>query len=104
MPLTLPQGERPGPAVVLGAAGLALEHLVALYGALGSDGRVRPLRLDPDGHNPEAAVLLKPDTARTVAVILKNVTLPGHLPPNHLLTDAPEFAAMTGTSFGFRDA
>ena len=49
-------------------------------------------------------MLLKPDTARTVAVILKNVTLPGHLPPNHLLTDAPEFAAMTGTSFGFRDA
>ena len=104
VPLTLPPGERSGPAVVLGAAGLALEHLVALYGALGSDGRVRPLRLDPEGHNPEAAVLLKPDTARTVAVILKNVTLPGHLPPNHLLTDAPEFAAMTGTSFGFRDA
>ena len=103
-PLTLPPGERPGLAVTLGGAGLALEHLVALYGALGSDGRVRPLRLDPETGAAETAALLEPDTARTVAAILKNAPLPRGLAPAHLLADAPEFAAKTGTSFGFRDA
>lgn len=103
-PLTLPPGERPGLAVILGGGGLALEQLVTLYGALGSDGRVRPLRLDPEGGGADAAALLNADTARTVAAILKNAPLPPGLAPAHLLAGAPEFAAKTGTSFGFRDA
>ena len=48
VPVSLPPGERPGLAVALGGLGLTLETLVTLYGALGSDGRVRPLRLAPD--------------------------------------------------------
>ena len=104
VPLTLPPGERPGLAVTLGGAGLALKQLVALYGALGSDGQVRPLRMDPEAGAAQAAALLDPDTARTVAAILKNAPLPRGLAPAHLLADAPEFAAKTGTSFGFRDA
>ena len=40
VPLSLPEGERPGLAVALGGAGLTLFQLVALYGALGADGRV----------------------------------------------------------------
>ena len=102
--LTLPPRERPGLAVTLGGAGLALEQLVTLYGALGSDGRVRPLRLDPEARAAGAASLLDPDTARTVAAILKSAPLPRGLAPAQLLVDAPVFAAKTGTSFGFRDA
>ena len=104
IPLTLPTGERPGLAVTLGGAGLALEQLVALYGALGSDGQVRPPSLYPEADAAVPAALLDPDTARTVAAILKNAPLPRGLAPAHLLADAPEFAAKTGTSFGFRDA
>ena len=102
--LTLPPGERPGLAVTLGGAGLTLEQLVTLYGALGSDGRVRPLRLDPEEEAPEAASLLDPEAARTVAAILKNLPLPRGVTPAHPLTEAPAFAAKTGTSFGYRDA
>ena len=103
-PLTLPGDERAGLAVTLGGAGLSLEQLVTLYGALGSDGQVRPLRLDPEAGGGEPAAFLDPDTARTVAAILKNAPLPYGLAPAHLLADAPEFASKTGTSFGFRDA
>ena len=104
VPLTLPPGERPGLAVTLGGAGLALDQLVTLYGALGADGRVRPLRLDPEARAAEPAALLNADTARTVAAILEDAPLPRGLAPAHLLARAPEFAAKTGTSFGFRDA
>ena len=104
VPLTLPAGERPGLAVTLGGVGVTLEQLVILYGALGSDGHVRSLRLDPEVRAPEAALLLDPNAALTVAAILKNAPLPRGLAPAHVLTGAPEFAAKTGTSFGFRDA
>ena len=90
--------------MTLGGSGLSLEQLVTLYAALGSDGRVRPLRLDPEAGAAKPAELLDADTARTVAAILKHAPLPRGIAPAHLLADAPVFAAKTGTSYGFRDA
>ena len=75
VPPTLPPGERPGLAVTLGGSGLSLEQLVTLYVALGSDGRVRPLRLDPEAEAAKPAELLDADAARTVAAILKHAPL-----------------------------
>ena len=104
VPVSLPPGERPGLAVALGGIGLTLETLVTLYGALGSDGRVRPLRLGPDADSARPGRLLKADTARLVAAILEDAPPPRGVAPARLLADTSRFAAKTGTSFGFRDA
>ncbi len=102
--LTMPSGERPGLAVTLGGAGVTLEQLVTLYSALGSDGRVRPVRVRPEAVAPEAAAFLDAGTARTVAAILEDAPPPRGLAPAHVLAETSGFAAKTGTSFGFRDA
>lgn len=104
IPLSLPPGERPGLAVALGGGGLTLEKLVTLYGALGSDGLVRPLRLAPDTGEAPPVPLLSAGAARTVAAILEDVPPPRGIAPVNLSADAPRFAAKTGTSFGSRDA
>ena len=104
VPVSLPPGERPGLAVALGGIGLTLEKLVTLYGALGSDGRVRPLRLAPDTDSARPTRLLNADTARLVAAILEDTPPPQGAAPALLLADTSRFAAKTGTSFGFRDA
>lgn len=101
---SLPSGERPGLAVALGGVGLALKDLVTLYGALGSDGQVQPLRLDPDAPASRPVPLLSAETARKVAAVLEDTPPPRGVAPPRLLADAPRFAAKTGTSFGFRDA
>ena len=104
VPVSLPPGERPGLAVALGGIGFTLEKLVTLYGALGSDGRVRPLRLVPDTDSARPTRLLNADTARLVAAILEDAPPPRGAAPARLLADTSRFAAKTGTSFGFRDA
>ena len=104
VPISLPPGERPGLAVALGGIGLTLETLVTLYGALGSDGRVWPLRLAPDADSVRPRRLLDADTARLVAAILEDAPPPSGVAPARLLADPWRFAAKTGTSFGFRDA
>ena len=104
VPLSLPEGERPGLAVALGGAGLTLFQLVALYGALGADGRVRPPRILRSRHEGGSQPLLTATTARTVAAILRDAPPPRGKPPARLLAGAPRIAAKTGTSFGFRDA
>jgi len=102
--LSLPPGERPGLAVALGGVGLTLEALVTLYGALGSDGVVRPLRLVPDAGEAPAAALLSAVAARAVAAILRGVSPPRGVAAARPFAGTPRFAAKTGTSFGFRDA
>ncbi len=104
IPVTLPSGERPGLAVSLGGAGMTLEDLVTLYGALGAAGEVRPLRFDPDTGPDETIRLMKPETARTVSAILEGAPPPRGLAPASVLAGIPRYAAKTGTSFGFRDA
>ena len=104
IPLSLPEGERPGLAVALGGGGLSLRQLVTLYGALGADGRVRPLRMLHVGEETGSRPLLRASTARTLSAILQNAPAPRGKPPAHSLADAADIAAKTGTSFGFRDA
>ena len=104
VPISLPFGERPGLAVALGGIGLTLDRLVTLYGALGADGRVQPLRLDPDAAGGRPLRLLEAGTAHRVAAILQDAPPPRGAAPARLLAGASRFAAKTGTSFGFRDA
>ncbi|MCY4550799.1 MAG: penicillin-binding protein 1C [Defluviicoccus sp.] len=104
VPLSLPPGERPGLAVALGGGGLTLHRLVSLYGALGTDGRVRPLRALRSAREIAPRPLLTAPTARVVAAILRDAPPPRGKPPAHSIAGAPRIAAKTGTSFGFRDA
>ena len=103
-PLSLPAGERPGLAVALGGGGLTLHRLVSLYGALATDGRVRPLRELRSAREIASRPLLTAATARVVAAILGGVPPPRGKPPAHSVAGEPGIAAKTGTSFGFRDA
>lgn len=104
VPFSLPSGERPGLAVALGGMGMTLEDLVTLYGALGAEGHVRPLRFLPDAAPGAPVRLLKADTARTVTAILEGSPPPPGVARSQLLAGVPRHAAKTGTSFGFRDA
>ena len=104
IPLSLPQGERPGLAVALGGGGLSLRQLVTLYGALGADGGVRPLRLLRSARETRLRPLLTAATARTVTAIIRDAPPPRGKPPAGSMAGAPHIAAKTGTSFGFRDA
>ena len=80
--------------VILGGAGITLRRLVALYCALGTDGRVVPLHFTA-GRSGEGYTLLSPAAAQEVAAIL---TRP-------LPTGAAETLAWkTGTSAGNRDS
>lgn len=104
IPLALPQGERPGLAVALGGGGLSLRQLVTLYGALGAEGGVRPLRMLHSAEETRPRALLTAATARTVTAILCDAPPPRGKPLTGSMADAPYIAAKTGTSFGFRDA
>ncbi|MDJ0946988.1 MAG: penicillin-binding protein 1C [Kiloniellales bacterium] len=101
--LRFPGGDRPGLPLALGGVGTRLEDLARLYAALGTDGRVRPLRLTrnakPDGR---VAPLLGPGAREEVAAILAEAPRP----PGFRRTpgDRREIAFKTGTSYGFRDA
>lgn len=80
--------------VILGGAGITPGHLLALYCALATDGRVAPLRFtssEPGGDH----VLLSPATAEEVAAILTR-PFPGGGPEG--------IAWKTGTSAGNRDS
>lgn len=92
--LSLPPRATGSLPVILGGAGITLRHLLALYCALATDGRVVPLRFTaaPEG---EADTLLSPAAAEEVAAIL---TRP-------FPTRGPEgIAWKTGTSAGNRDS
>ena len=92
--LVLPRDAEASLPVVLGGAGITLRRLMALYAALGTDGRLAPLRLLA-GEAPGAADLLSPAAAETVAAILTR-PFPGGGPGG--------VAWKTGTSAGNRDS
>lgn len=95
----------PGLALALGSAGLTLQELAVLYAALGDGGVAKPLRwvetdeLPTDGHR-----LLSDASAQDVLDILKRSPTPEGRIPGRLSKEAPEIAAKTGTSYGYRDA
>ncbi len=92
--LSLPSRATASLPVILGGAGITLRHLLALYCAVATDGRVVPLRFTA-GAEGEAYTLLSPAAAEEVASIL---TRP-------FPTGGPEAIAWkTGTSAGNRDS
>jgi penicillin-binding protein 1C len=98
--LRLPDNvRRPGLPIALGGAGLALEDLVRLYGALADGGRMRPLRVADDDGSDEPVTLLSPVAAWYLTDILADSPLPAGFVPGER-----RVAFKTGTSYGFRDA
>ncbi len=91
--LRVPPGEASLP-VILGGAGITLDHLLALYAALASDGRVVALRYVP-GAAERSAGLLSAAAAAEVAAILTR-PFPGG--------GADGIGWKTGTSAGNRDS
>ncbi len=100
----------PGLAFALGGVGTTLEDLVAVYGALADDGRLRPLRyLTPEAGGAHGVDLTEPPlfgaAARWyVGEILRGVRPPDSLLPDRYRSQARPLAFKTGTSYGFRDA
>ena len=92
--LVLPAGATASLPVILGGAGITLRDLTALYAALGSDGRLQPLRW-LDAAAPLSHLLLSPVSAAEVADILTR-PFPGGGPEG--------IAWKTGTSAGNRDS
>ncbi|MGH7120772.1 MAG: penicillin-binding protein 1C [Acetobacteraceae bacterium] len=92
-PVTLPAGAQPSLSVVLGGCGVTLRRLVALYGALATDGAVRALSLLA-GTRFAVRRLLPPGAAASVANILTR-PFPFFGPQG--------IAWKTGTSAGNRD-
>lgn len=96
-------GDAPNPAIALGAAGLRLEQLVSLYGALAREGQVSPLRWQPDQPLTSRPLLSKgaawvvwrmlADQGRADLPFAANATGRGNL-----------LAWKTGTSYGYRDS
>lgn len=96
--------EHYGLGVVLGALPVTLEHLVTAYGALASDGRLRPLRWFAHDVGVPRSVLSQA-SARLVTTFLAD---PQARMPSFQrmgLTDLGAHVALkTGTSQGYRDA
>ncbi|WP_322100166.1 penicillin-binding protein 1C [Geminicoccus harenae] len=90
--------ERPaGLPVVLGGVGMSLLDLVAGYGAIAGDGRVRPPRVLPDGMTVPGAALLTPEAAGALRAILAGAPRPAGARPRR------SFGFKTGTSYRFKD-
>ena len=94
-PLRLPRDSLPSLPIILGGDGISMRALMALYCGLASDGRVRRLRLEAGAPPPNAARLLSPDAARSVADVLTR-GFPGDLTLRGV-------AWKTGTSAANRD-
>ncbi|HEX7390761.1 MAG TPA: hypothetical protein VF286_11655, partial [Acidiphilium sp.] len=93
IPLILPRGATPTLPLALGGAGITMRNLVALYGALATDGTVEPLHLVAGQHFPGKR-LFSSEAARSVTGILTR-PVPGGGPAG--------IAWKTGTSAGNRD-
>lgn len=103
LPLRIPQGKA-SLAVILGGAGTNLENLVAAYGALAHEGRMRPLRLQPRAAEQPGHFLSSPEAAWVVYDMLAGVERPDGLRQVSALAARPGLAWKTGTSYGMRDA
>lgn len=89
----------PGLPIVLGGVGTTLLDLAAGYTALAGDGRIRPLRWQPEAAAPAAPVrLIEADPAAAVRAILASAPRPAGL----AAAERP-LAFKTGTSYRFKD-
>ncbi len=103
LPLSIPGDETAGLAVILGGAGMRLEHLVAGYAALASDGQVTQLRLLPDTP-PSPRYFTAPGSAWITWRTLADTRQPDQPETLQARREARTLAWKTGTSYGFRDA
>lgn len=103
LPLTLPGDKPAGLAVILGGAGVTLEHLVSAYSALARDGQAAPLRYRADD-TLRNRYLLDPGAAWITWQMLQATPRPDRLHTLQQTRQRPPIAWKTGTSYGFRDA
>lgn len=97
--------EHYGLGMALGALEVRLDHLVRAYGALASDGRLRPLRWHDRHEAAPAPRVMSEDTARHISLFLSDPM--ARLPTFSRMgsTEYPYAVAIkTGTSHGYRDA
>ncbi|MCG8611248.1 MAG: penicillin-binding protein 1C, partial [Pseudomonadales bacterium] len=106
IPLTLPNHEAPGLALILGGTGTSLEALVSGFASLARGGLVAPVRYQH--HEPlKNRHLFSEGTAWVIHRILQDSPHPDQLRTRRARgsnTDNPGIAWKTGTSYGYRDA
>ncbi len=87
-----------GLSIVLGSAELSMEELLTLYGALGNEGRLKPLRKSINSERSYGKELFSREAAYLVHQML--LTNPA---PDGYNSKSENIAYKTGTSIGFRD-
>jgi len=92
--LRLPQGSAASLPVILGGAGITLDHLLALYVALATDGSVAPLKYLPGATSRPVKLLSRVSAAEVAAILTRPI--PG--------SNVRGIAWKTGTSAGNRDS
>ncbi len=97
LPLRLADGQQPGLPVILGGVGVTLLDLVAGYGAIAADGRLRAPRVLSDAPTDAGRPLLSPAAAAALRTILGGVPQASGARPDRVL------AYKTGTSFRYKD-
>lgn len=97
LPLHLEEGRAAGLPVVLGGVGTSLLDLVAAYGAIAGEGRVRTPRLLHDDPKDPGRPLFTEAAASALRTILAEVPKPAGARPGRVL------AYKTGTSFRYKD-
>lgn len=106
--LRMPGGpdDESGLALALGGAGVRAVDLAALYLALATDGRVRPLRWHNENPTDEIARrrIMTADNARRISKILSDAPSLAGRAPSALTQRTSPIAFKTGTSYGYRDA
>lgn len=97
-----------GLALALGGAGITLQDLAVLYGALGDGGLSKPLAWTLDEarrrEQSRGSRLVGAEAANQVLDILRETPPPRGRTPGALMRRGPRIAWKTGTSYGFRDA
>ena len=91
-----------GLALPLGGAGVSMQDLVRLYGALANNGELRPLRYTMQNQVVERKKILSPEAAFLTLEMLANVPRPEMNCTDG--TRSPPVYWKTGTSHGFCDA
>ncbi len=104
VPLNIPGEKGAGLALALGGAGISLEDLGRLYGAIARDGAVRPVQLIKQDKLSVGKTILSQEARSLLNNILKGVSPPSDLLPAALRRKGRKIAFKTGTSWGFRDA
>jgi len=96
----------PGLALALGGIGIRMDDLAMIYAGLADNCKVTPLvwTMVPKPTIRRETQFCAPESAEKITEILKRAPTPAGRVPGALADGAPDVAAKTGTSYGFRDA